>query len=358
MDSNRTHFGAARTRIPEILLGSIDPISTHIPDPSKVVLSRLKLAFLENKEFSTVLERAFQSRQAHRFRTPLRVLTIIFFIINLALIGYDYQRFESPPNPACKDSRAFTLALFLRLALMLPACLLVLAYTYSRFYRKTLQPLVFFMAALGAYLVAYSIIGKDPGYGTLALLIVYLFSFTPINFWISGALVVLLLIAFGVGLYYTPLLPLGCRSDQSSLNTSAGNSLYGFDIMGVLIVFTVIVGSLGHNLEFNLRQSFLDEYRLQIDRDNLKSERSLSLALLTSMLPISVIEQLQKGRAMIADQIPEVTVLFCELQFNFYSHAPEVIVKVLNLVYSAFDALLDVTQVGEVQAQTAINKLL
>ena len=60
--------------------------------------------------------------------------------------------------------------------------------------------------------------------------------------------------------------------------------------------------------------SFLDEYRLQIETDKLRAEKALSQSLLVSMLPASVIAELQRGRPLIADQVPEVTVLFCELK--------------------------------------------
>jgi Fe2+ or Zn2+ uptake regulation protein len=52
---------------------------------------------------------------------------------------------------------------------------------------------------------------------------------------------------------------------------------------------------------------------------------------------------------MIADSIPEVTVLFCELQLNFYEYAAEHIVTALNTVYSAFDELVDATGVHKVE---------
>lgn len=250
---------------------------------------------------------------AERYRLPLRVTTLVFLIVNIALIAYDYQRFVSPQNPLCQNALAFRWALGLRLGVMTPACLSVLYYTRLSWYRSSAQPLVFFMAILGGYLIAYSVIGQDPGYGTLALLIVYLYSFTPISFWYSAALCILLNVAFGTGLYFANLSP-NCTSEQTKLNSSTSRTFVGFDIMGVLIVFTLIVGFIGHNLEYWLRASFVDEYRLQIETDKLRAEKALSQALLVSMLPASIIAELQRGRPLIADQVPEVTVLFCELK--------------------------------------------
>lgn len=271
---------------------------------------------------------------------------------------------------SCQNQDAFVAALVLRLGIMAPMCILVISYTGTPWYSRSAQPLAVFFFILGGYLVAYSIIGRDPGYGTLALLIVYLYSFTPISFWINSIICALLNVSFGIGLRFTPTLPRECTSGQTSLSSSS-NVYVGFDIMGVLIAFTLIVGFMGHNLEYWLRASFLDEYRLQMETYKLVAEQALSQNLLNSMLPKTVIAELEQGRPLIADQIPEVTVLFCELQvrpkcrparsarmhdaipccfqFNFYSNTPETVVSVLNLVYSAFDSLLDVTGVHKIE---------
>ena len=253
------------------------------------------------------------STAAERFRLPLRVTTVIFLLANVSLIVYDYQRFVKHSVASCVSLEAFNWSLILRLAIMVPMCIFVLLYTTTRWYRRSAQPLAVFMAILGAYLVGYSIIGRDPGYGTVALLIVYLYSFTPISFWINSLLCLLLNLSFGIGLYFTPLAPPECAPGQTMLNSSS-RKYVGFDIMGVLVIFTAIVGFMGHNLEYWLRASFLDEYRLQIETDKLRSEKALSHSLLVSMLPATVIAELQQGRPLIADQIPEVTVLFCELK--------------------------------------------
>lgn len=179
-------------------------------------------------------------------------MTVIFLIVNVALVAYDRQRFNQPKVAACKNTLAFYWSLGLRLGVMVPACLAVLVYTGTPWYRRSAQPLAAFMAVLGGYIVAYSVIGQDPGYGTLALLIVYLFSFTPISFWLNSLLCIFLNIAFGVGLYFTPLASQSCTPGQAALSSSSKRYV-GFDIMGVLIAFTIIVGFMGHNLEYWLR---------------------------------------------------------------------------------------------------------
>jgi hypothetical protein len=85
-----------------------------------------------------------------------------------------------------------------------------------------------------------------------------------------------------------------------------------FNILGVLVVFTVVVAAISHNLEYSLKQvsdtarvanplkksfamlqTYLDEYRLQTETERLKNEKRFSTALLHSMLPAELIADLQ-----------------------------------------------------------------
>jgi class 3 adenylate cyclase len=56
---------------------------------------------------------------------------------------------------------------------------------------------------------------------------------------------------------------------------------------------------------------------------------------------------------MVADDFDEVTVLFCEI-CNFHSFAsrysPQVVIAVLNVIYSRFDSLIDKYKVHKVRA--------
>ena len=237
------------------------------PDASQLRISAVRLSYIDAEgKPCAALEHAFQAHQAVRFRTPLRVVTVLFLLLNIALVAYDNQRFLQPPVAACRDASAFFWALIIRLCILVPTCLLVLVFTATPCYRRSSQPLALAVAILGGCLIAYSIMGRDPGYGTLALLIVFLFSFTPVHFWLSASLCVLLLVSFGVGIFYTPDLPAGCvPSDQSDLYPAVtSKQSVEFNVIGVLVVFTLVVGTLGHSVETDLRRSFLDEYRLQV----------------------------------------------------------------------------------------------
>jgi adenylate cyclase len=76
--------------------------------------------------------------------------------------------------------------------------------------------------------------------------------------------------------------------------------------------------------------------------DELRVEKERSEALLLNILPRSVVERMRRGEVVIADRIPEATVLFSDLvDFTSVSAslAPEETVKLLGVLFSEFDNL-------------------
>ena len=76
--------------------------------------------------------------------------------------------------------------------------------------------------------------------------------------------------------------------------------------------------------------------------DELRAEKERSEALLLNILPGSIVERMRQGETVIADRIPEATVLFSDLvDFTSLSArlAPEETVKLLGLLFSQFDDL-------------------
>jgi adenylate cyclase len=76
--------------------------------------------------------------------------------------------------------------------------------------------------------------------------------------------------------------------------------------------------------------------------DELRVEKERSEALLLNILPPSVVERMRRGEVVIADRIPEATVLFSDLvDFTSVSAslAPEETVRLLGVLFSEFDNL-------------------
>jgi class 3 adenylate cyclase len=311
-----------------------------------VRLRRWSLYFysLDGADVSAV-ERAFMVRNAHRYRVALRITTLLFLLVNLLLIWYDVNRFGG--NLATYQLKA---ALVIRLGILLPVCLATVAFSYSRFYVSHTLILLIPLTLTGAAMVAYSVMGDSPGYGTMALFIVYMFSFSPISVWPSSASVAGLIISFGIALNSTKSSWGGQTGNLDTGSVAPGDpNVVLLNIMGILSAFAIIVGFIGHELEYSLRQAFLDEMRLQVQTATLKKEKEFATALLDTMLPQPIILQLQSGRTMIADSIPEVTVLFCELDIETSKYPAATVVQMLNIIFSAFDALVDERYVRKIE---------
>ncbi|GGC85539.1 adenylate/guanylate cyclase domain-containing protein [Chelatococcus reniformis] len=84
--------------------------------------------------------------------------------------------------------------------------------------------------------------------------------------------------------------------------------------------------------------------REQLMLSELERERDRSERLLLSVLPAAVVERIKQGTSLIADLVPEATILFADID-NFTPMAgrlePSVLVQLLNTVFSAFDRLVD-----------------
>lgn len=184
-----------------------------------------------------------------------------------------------------------------RFCVIIPACGIILAYTYTTLYirRPNLLLVPCFIFACG--LIAYSVVGKDPGYGTLALMIVFTYSFTPIDFIYCSILSFTEIVTFVVLLFQY------AEMDQSDR----------INVTGMLALFWTAVAFVGHNLESSLRRAFLHEIVLRRQRDMLSVEKKRGDQLLSNMLPKQIANQLKAGRGVVADEFESVTVLFCEI---------------------------------------------
>ncbi len=109
---------------------------------------------------------AFNMYHSKQHVRLLRFVTLLILIVNVALIAYDYDRFGED---------RFQTALILRLVVVVPVCLGIVLFTYSNMFLRSPNLLALPALMVGAVIIAYSVIGKDPGYGTLAVLIVYLY---------------------------------------------------------------------------------------------------------------------------------------------------------------------------------------
>jgi adenylate cyclase len=96
-----------------------------------------------------------------------------------------------------------------------------------------------------------------------------------------------------------------------------------------------IRASLENKLLRDRERAMMDELRIAKERNE---------ALLLSILPRAVVERINDGAGMVADHIPEATILFADIvNFTPFSGTlpPSEVVGVLNRIFSAFDRLAD-----------------
>ncbi|CAE7931278.1 gcy-35, partial [Symbiodinium sp. KB8] len=294
-------------------------------------LKPFSLSFWEGDKRSDQLAHEFNLRNAQTYRHLVRLSTVILLIVNLAFIPYDWDRFSD-------DSNQLTWVLIVRLGFILPLAGIIILFTWSKYYKRHPQSLVYPAFLFGGCLIAYTVVGRDPGYGTLSLLIVYIYSFTPIEFYRA------LLVCAMLDITFTILIVTLEFDDFTSEAT--------LDVLGVLNLFFIAVSFIGFTLEKSIRQIFLDNWVLTQEGKAIQEEKLITDRLLNSMLPAVIVDELKRGRSSIADEFNEVTVLFCQLNdFDTITerYSPEMVVKLLNICFSAFDRLIDIHDVHKVE---------
>ncbi|MFN3347737.1 adenylate/guanylate cyclase domain-containing protein [Pseudorhodoplanes sp.] len=96
-----------------------------------------------------------------------------------------------------------------------------------------------------------------------------------------------------------------------------------------------IRSSLENKLLRDRERAMMQEIRLAKERNE---------ALLLSILPRAVVDRINGGAAMVADHIPEATIVFADIvNFTPFSGqmSPSEVVSVLNRIFSAFDRLVE-----------------
>jgi adenylate cyclase len=93
-----------------------------------------------------------------------------------------------------------------------------------------------------------------------------------------------------------------------------------------------------------------DRERAMMEEIRLAKERNESLLL--SILPRAVVDRINDGAGMVADHIPEATIVFADIvNFTPFSGqmTPAEVVGVLNRIFSAFDRLVDLHRAEKIK---------
>jgi hypothetical protein len=258
----------------------------------------------------------------------------------------------------------------------------LIGYTYYRTKKYTFAEnfyLIWFCITIVAcYPIVYNKITNDFGVSWVCLVIMYIYSCTPIRFFPCSVFCLFYLIIYVLMMLAVPAennnsmstststttpttmtttTTSSSSSSSSSTSSSSTSSNLSSDSLYVcLFYFLILLPS--QSREFAIRVSYMSELMVLLQQEQLKMEETRSKLLLNSMLPESVVYQLQCGRELIADEYAHATVLFCEVcDFDFYSTKlkPQQVVELLNILFSKFDKLVDFHGVHKVETIGAVS---
>ncbi|KAF1336185.1 Guanylate cyclase, partial [Globisporangium splendens] len=326
-----------------IFLKILDEVAIHcvtlyfISITSSTVITKMEQSFTKYYANS-------QRRLYLRGLTALLIFMVTTFAYDYLVLWEDFNvssSINSTPTTSSKyvgntKIAKFTLVVALKVAIVLP----VISVTYFRA-RKHSYTEDFYLtwaciAIVASYPLAYNKVTNDYGVSWVCLVIMYIYSCTPIRFFpCSVFCLTYLMIYVTVMLAYIP----GSEGSSSSSRERISNeTMYAY-------------------LFFFLIESYMSELMVLLQQEQLKMEETRSKSLLNSMLPESIVVQLQSGRELIADAYAQTTVLFAEVcDFGYFSSKlkPQYVVELLNIIFYKFDKLVDVHHVHKVETIGAV----
>lgn len=317
--------------------------------------------FISNDKVFEDMEESFRDEIATRMKRFVRISTWFILFALLAGIPYDYYRLiadnELQDWSGCGDddekvmvSRSDRINRFWTVtgvrSLMLIVVIATVIFTYSQKYQQRPQLLGIAELAGGIGLVIYIVVGRDPNFGLLAVYIVYMYNFIPVEYLVTTAVSVTIMIIFTISMIVR------CTS----------NVMIFAPDFSYLVLFTLSQCISSYHQEYFWRMSYLQQEILRQQQKSLAEEEKVADMLINSMLPRQAVDILKAGMPLKAQKYSSVTVLFCEL-VDFWEIAANFstreVLSILNTLYSAFDVLTDqfgvykVETIGEVYMAVA-----
>lgn len=309
------------------------------------------------------MEQSFTKYYANSQRKLyLRGLTalVIFMVTTFA---YDYLVLWNGLNVSSSDNVSvtsryvgntklakFTLVVVLKVVIVLPVLFLTYFRARKHSYIEDFWLTWFCVGVVACYPLAYNKVTNDYGVSWVCLVIMYIYSCTPIRFFPCSVFCMMYLMVYVVVmLAYIP-------DSEDPANRNANRERVSSETLyACLFYFLILLPS--QSREFAIRVSYMSELMVLLQQEQLKMEETRSKFLLNSMLPETIVVQLQSGRELIADAYANATVLFAEVcDFDFFSSKlkPQYVVELLNIIFYKFDKLVDVHHVHKVETIGAV----
>ncbi|CCI11217.1 unnamed protein product [Albugo candida] len=354
-----------RVKNPNVSLhrvSSASDFTVFFQSMENVAIHYITLYFIDMRtsRVITTMEKRFQKHFEMKQNVAyLRGLTAVLAFI-IVTIAYDYVVLwqDLLPNGSItaqkmsllsEKSRLFNFVcvLLIKGVVVLP----VLTCTYvrvSRYPNRQDRWLTWLCATVVAsYPLLYNKLTGDYGVSWVCMVVMYLYFCAPIRFFPCSVFCSSYLALYAIVMLAHVPQNTSTNADQITANwvKVSNDTMYA-----ALFFFIIILPS--QQREFAIRVSYMSELMVLLQQEQLRVEETRSKSLLNSMLPESIVAQLQFGRELIADAYLKTSVLFCEVcEFDYISSKlkPQHVVELLNIVFSKFDSLVDVHQVHKVE---------
>ncbi|RLN48992.1 hypothetical protein BBJ28_00012920 [Nothophytophthora sp. Chile5] len=326
----------------------------------EVAIHHLTLYFININTLAVIfkMEQSFSKHYASSQRKLYRRGLLLLIVFMISTFAYDYvvlwEDFSvgtTVTNASVVSTKLpkFTIVVVLKVVVVLPLLFLTYYRARKHNYADDFKLTWICIFVVACYPVVYNKITNDYGVSWVCLVIMYVYSCTPVRFFPCSIFCLAYLATYVVVmLAYVP------DNDKSSASSSrqeiANETMYA-----CLFFFLILLPS--QSREFAIRVSYMSELMVLLQQEQLKMEETRSKALLKSMLPESIVVQLQCGRELIADEYAQATVLFAEVcEFDYLSSKlqPQQVVELLNILFYKFDKLVDVHNVHKVETIGAV----
>lgn len=273
------------------------------------------------------VESFYQKQQARSWRGIAQVAALLCIGVLLVLLGYDQVKFDL----SVFDSSQVLQSLFIvRYGVIVPAMILflVVACVSKKFHQWDSHcawvSASIAIAVVGGAVVASSMLGDEPGFGVLAVFVVFSLDIPLIPFFVR--------VSFSFVCIVVYLALLATIKDQT----------VGRVLTDLLYLATFFVGQSIPVVvrEYFLRINTLRGIRIFHERRRVRVADATNNELLGHILPQNAISALYSDSRNYAQEFKECSVLFSDLRgFTAFSSTitPQELVGFLNRMYSAFD---------------------
>jgi hypothetical protein len=192
--------------------------------------------------------------------------------------------------------------LIIRYGVASPILIGFLGLTYLRIFREswwfTQVSTSLVILAVGVCIIATSVVGGQPGYGLLALYLVYCLNFSIVALLLRVVVLTILVVGFTVA----------SSIQSAALGRSSSTGIF----FAYLLLFTISECIPVFQREHTIRQNFLRKSLIKKEQRDLAIEQARSNKLLENLLPPVIVIRLRAAnRQLIADTFENVTVSFC-----------------------------------------------